>query len=169
MKAVTYKEFLRLKPCWLKDGRAGQLAEIGARKERWTALDVLKLGEVEAEDRLWAVLRTDFIDASVLHEFACRCAERALREAGIEDERSWAALETKRRWIKGEATNDELDAASDAAWDAACSAAEAAAWFAAGAAAEAAAWFAAMAAARSAARRAEWSWQVDVLISMLED
>lgn len=50
-----------------------------------------------------------------LHEFACQCIERALlheRAAGREpDRRSWRVLETKRRWLKGEATIDELEQA----------------------------------------------------------
>ena len=58
----------------------------------------------------------------VLREFACDCAERALlreREAGREpDPRSWAAVEAARRFARGEATAEELDAARDAARDA---------------------------------------------------
>jgi hypothetical protein len=54
-----------------------------------------------------------------LHEFACWSAEQALLQAGHEpDPRSWAAIEIKRKWLKGEATDEELDAARDAAWDA---------------------------------------------------
>jgi hypothetical protein len=59
-------------------------------------------------------------------EFACDCAERALeREEGrgrTVDPRSWAAIEVARRHARGEATDDELaaawDAAGAAAWDA---------------------------------------------------
>ena len=73
---------------------------------------------------------------NTLHEFACWCAEQALlkeREAGREpDARSWAAVEAKRKWLKGEITDEELYAAQYAAWDAtrsaAWSAAESAAW-----------------------------------------
>ena len=81
----------------------------------------------------------------VLHGFACRVAEDALnaeRKAGREpDERSWAAIEAKRRWLRGEISDKELAAA----W----AAAGAAAWDAAGAAAWDAAWDAARAAARA--------------------
>ena len=59
---------------------------------------------------------------TVLHEFMCWSAEQALlgeREAGREpDKQSWAAIETKRKWLKGEATDEELIAAENAAWDA---------------------------------------------------
>lgn len=71
-----------------------------------------------------------------LHEFGLWCVEGALnseRSAGREpDERSWAALSVKRRWLDGSATNEELAAARDAACaaagDAACAAARDAAW-----------------------------------------
>ena len=72
-------------------------------------------------------------------EFACDCAERALKreeERGrTVDPRSWAAIDVARRHARGEATDDELAAAWDAAWaahrDAARDAARAAAWDAA--------------------------------------
>lgn len=72
---------------------------------------------------------------TTLHEFACDEAERALtarREAGDEpDPRSWAAIEAKRKWLRGEISDDDLDAtryvARVAAWAAAWEA-KAAAW-----------------------------------------
>ncbi|MHB1937026.1 MAG: DUF7666 domain-containing protein [Acidobacteriaceae bacterium] len=88
--------------------------------------------------------------APILHEFACRVAEQALQDAGVKDKRSWAAIETKRRWLAGDASDDELAAAEGAAWlagdattkelAAARSAAWMAAWESRTAAAEAAAW-----------------------------
>jgi len=58
-----------------------------------------------------------------LHEFACWCAESALkreRKAGREpDKRCWNAIKVKRRWLKGKATDDELTAAAAAYWAAA--------------------------------------------------
>ena len=59
----------------------------------------------------------------VMHLFACWLAEQALqaeREAGREpDPASWAAVETKRRWLNGMASDKELAAARYAAWAAA--------------------------------------------------
>ena len=105
-----------------------------------------------------------------LHLFACDEAERALRATEIDDSRCFDAIATKRRWIDGKATGEELAAAraaasaaaraaasaaaSAAAWAAARAAARAAAWAAASAAASAAAWAAASAAAWAAARAA---------------
>ena len=51
----------------------------------------------------------------LLHEFACKCAERALRKAKVEDHRCWAAIETKRAWLDGKVGDDVL-AAARAAW-----------------------------------------------------
>ena len=64
------------------------------------------------------------VDATrVLHEFALAVATDALHAAdtrgAVVDPRSWAAIETKRRWLRGVATDAELDAAWDVARDAA--------------------------------------------------
>lgn len=92
---------------------------------------------LEANDKVCASERTvlSMIDATnILHEFSCWCAEQALlraREAGREpDHRSWAAIEAKHKWLKGQITDKELGAAGSAAWSAAESASEYAAWYA---------------------------------------
>lgn len=64
----------------------------------------------------------------ILHEFACRVAEDALRTAKAKDERSWNAIRVKRAWIKGEATDGELTAVGNAAWGDAVYAARDTAW-----------------------------------------
>ena len=171
-------------PCWLEtaEGRK-RLEEIGKRREQWTVWDVLELpeSEVSKDDKMWAVLREELIDAPVLHEFACRCAEEALKLVDNPDPRSVAAIEAKRRWLRGEISNRELDeasAAARAAWnasaarDAACAATLAAArvdaapW-AAWAATRVAAWVAARAAARVAARAAARDPQIAILKELL--
>lgn len=128
-------------------------------------------GEIlEGDDKVCATERTvlKMIDATnVLHEFACWCAEQALlkeREAGREpDQRSWAAIEAKRKWLRGEITDSELEAARDAALAAAAQDdAMDAAW-----AARAAAWDVAWAAARAAARDAAWDVHNTQLEKML--
>ena len=161
MKTITYDDFVSFDPCWLTDARKRakhekQLARYRAMRDEWTALDILRLYDVTAEDRLWLVLREELIDAPVLHEFACRCAERALSLVGEPDKRSVAAIEAKRAWLQRECSDDYLAAASAAAWAAASDAASAA---------ESAAW----AAARAAAWAAERDWQVAELARMLEE
>lgn len=86
------------------------------------------------------------VDATgILHEFACRVAEQALtreREAGREpDPSSWAAIEAKRRWLRGEISDFDLDAD----------------WSAARAASGVSAWSSAWSAARVSAWDADWS------------
>jgi hypothetical protein len=124
-------------------------------------------------DKLCAEHRTviAMADATqMLHEFACRQAESVLHLIP-EDERHVArcAIDTKRKWLRGQASGAELDAASaaasaaarDAAWDASAAAsavARDAAWDVAWEAAREAAWAAsaARAAARAAAMAAAW-------------
>jgi hypothetical protein len=101
------------------------------------------------------------------HEFALACARRVQRL--MTDQRSIAALDTRERWLRGDATDEEMAAAwsaadaarsaawsaANAAWAAALAAAWAPPWSAAWAAARDSAWAAASAAADSA-RSAAW-------------
>lgn len=99
---------------------------------------------IENDDRAYAPEHTVLwmADATrALHEFALWCAERSLRAAHVTDERCWDALDAKRRWLNGTATDDELAAARAAADDATADAAWTAVW-------------AAMATARGAAEAA---------------
>ena len=170
MKTITYEDFVSFNPCWLtddeeRDEHADQLAGYRAMRDEWSALDILRLDEVDAEDRLWLVLREELIDAPILHEFACRCAERALSRIDKPYEPSVAAIEAKRKWMRGEIPNDEMTAERAAARDAAWYEAMAVAWYAARDAERAAARAAAMAAAWTAERE----WQVAELMRMLEE
>jgi hypothetical protein len=72
------------------------------------------------------------VDATnILHEFACWCAEQSLlaeRAAGREpDPRSWAAIDAKRKWLRGEVSDKELESAARSAAESARSAARSAA------------------------------------------
>lgn len=120
---------------------------------------------VHGNDKLAGTTRrcVAMADATMmLHEFACRCAEKALALAKTPDPRSLAAIEAKRAWMRGEISDEQLATARASAWDAArgaaCGAARASAR-AAQASARDAAWSAARAAqasARDAARDAAW-------------
>jgi len=127
--------------------------------------------------------------AEVLHEFACQCAEDALRVAGVEDARCWSAIATKRAWLRGEVDDAELDAVkivapddisdavsfvtSDLAWvaamETAIAAASSVAWATASAlsspssAAWRAAWF-----AGQEAERARQNRRLTAMLSTLE-
>ena len=101
-------------------------------------------------------------------EFALACARRVQRL--MRDPRSVAALDTRARWLRGEAKDHEMEkawAAADAAWTAAWTADYAYAAFAAARAAAADASDAAWAAARAAAFDAERAWQREELERML--
>ena len=147
---VTFSEFLKFEPCWQDDERGRRRLRYYARKLGGSAdaLEILALRRIPAEDRLWAVLREKFIPTPILHEFACRCAEDALSRIDNPDPRSINAIVVKRRWIAGEATDEELAAA----WADAEAAAQAAAQAAARAAVRVA-----QAAAQDAARTAAWA------------
>ena len=112
---------------------------------------------VSDDGKLCARTRTVLAKADVsatLHQFALKVARRALRKAKVKDPRCWDALAVKEKWLKGEATDEELRAARAAARAAAQGAARAAAWGAA-TAAQAVAWAtisSATWAARAAAR-----------------
>lgn len=115
MKTVTYEEFLKIYP-WLEGTRAEQIkAYFNRFGGKMTALDILKLEDVHADEKLCWVLREEFIPAPILHEFACVCAERALSRIKAPDPRSTKAIEVKRAWIRDEATDEELAVARDAA------------------------------------------------------
>jgi hypothetical protein len=191
---VTATQIMSWEPCDRYPEK--RVKELFSGRKYLTALDVLEL-DIPSEDKLWAVLRKEMIPEKTLHEFACQVAENALlkeRERGREPhEASWKAIEVKRAWLEGKATDEELaaaraaardaawdaaraaarDAARAAAWDAAWAAARAAArdaaWDAAWAAAWAAAWDAAWDAAWAAAWAAAWDEQVEILKKYLSD
>ena len=111
MQTVTLEQFMTFDPCW----EESDILTITGDKTEWNALEVLAVDSVSAEDRLWVVLREEFLPAEILHEFACRCAEKALALVDNPDPRSVAAIDAKRKWLRGEIT----DSARDAAWAAA--------------------------------------------------
>ena len=141
---------------------------------RRVRLEGVVVGEGDKRSATRRVVLAEADATRVLHLFACGEAERALTVAQVKNRRCWSAIETKRRWVDGDATDKELRAASDAAsWDAASTAASAAAWYAswyaAWDAASAASWYAAKAAAKAAASAAAWDAANGRLESALED
>ncbi|HNX81711.1 MAG TPA: hypothetical protein PKL77_06150 [Candidatus Omnitrophota bacterium] len=193
MKTVTLSQFMSFRPCWKED----RIRAIAGDKAEWTAMDVLNLENVPADDRLWSVLREEFIPARILHEFKCRCAEQALALIEHPDSRSVDAIAAKRAWMRGEISDKQLDVAARAAAHAAVRAAHSAAraaysaaraaysavraaaddaYYAAAYSADAAAYSAARAAAHAAARAAAddacavaRNEQVAMLKKMLEE
>lgn len=130
--------------------------------EDWTGtvLDILKDDRIPHEDRLWVALRTELVTERTMRLFAVWSARQI--QHLMKNPRSIEAIDVAERFANGEATEQELAAAWDAARDAALAAAWAAArdaeldaaraaWAAAARAAWAAAWAAATDVARAAA------------------
>ena len=191
---ITYEDIINMEPCYSPD-------EIGMPKNyRAKVGDFVKEYRNKVKDKediLWVVCRKDWMTDRDMRLFAVWCAREALKLVGNPDQRSINACDVAERFANGEADQDELFAASDAAWsaasDATWSAARAAAmavwsaaWSAASDAARAAAsdaasdatWSAARAAARAAASdaaraasdaaRAVWDAQIDKLLTYFE-
>ena len=162
---VTIDQVMAWEPCGYdgKDNGTNYTRERVERlfdgREAVNTLDILDL-DIDAADRIWAAAHKDVTPGVVLHEVACQWAEHVLHffeEVYPDDRRPRQAIETKRRWIRGEATDDVLAAARTAAWSAAR------------AAARAASRYAVWAAAWSAAGDAEREWQVTALRNILNE
>ena len=125
---------------------------------------------------LWLADKIEYPDDRKLRLLACRF----IREIAVDttrtvwdlltDERSRSAVEVAERYAEGEATDEELEAATVAAWSAAQAAASSAEWAAARAAASAAAWpptSAATSAARATAMKSALAQQADIIRDMI--
>ena len=93
----------------------------------WLSLVELSGEVVRGEDKAVATERTagGYRDvSSILHEFAVRCAVRALERVQVPDERSWAACDLTLGWLMGVVDDETLCDAVDDAADAAANAAD---------------------------------------------
>lgn len=166
--------------------KAERLLGYFKQKKEWSALDILRLSDsdVNDSDKLHAVLCSELIDRKLLHELACDFAERAQTYVNAPHQDSLKAIEVKRKWLRGEATDDELRIARDAAraaWATARTTVAAraadAAWAAAADDDARAAWAAWPAAQAAEADWAAWvagvadverKWQINHVIEVLE-
>lgn len=147
---TTLNKIREHSPC--RDGWGTLLASLGKTRADDEPLSFKTILESNGlDDAIWA-LRS--IDAPEVRLFAVRCVRQV--QHLLTDERSLRALDVAEAYAVGEATEDELwdarDAARDA-WDAAWDAWDAR--YAAGSAAWAAVWSAAWDAARAAGRAAQ--------------
>ena len=155
LHTLTWADFQKFEPCYDPQERYGDFSG--------TILDILKDKRIPAKDRIWAATCKGVLDDKTLRLFACKCVREVWHL--LTDERSRKAVEVAERYAVGDATDEELDAARDAAWDASSSAARDAAI----AAAMAAAWDAAIAAAWAAAWAAAMDKQIMILIQLIEN
>ena len=108
MKKVTYQQIKDFKPCY---------DPIKFIPENWegTALDILNISECPINDRLWVILRNEFFSDKELRLFAVWCARQALSIPGNESEICSNTCDVAERYANGNATYEELIAASAAA------------------------------------------------------
>jgi hypothetical protein len=169
LNKVTAKQIYSFVECDRYD--LARIKELFGKRRKVDALDILRCEEVNVEDRLWVVLRPELLPKKILQLFTIKCAEHVLpifEEAYPEDARPRKAIETKKKFVEGGATEEELEAARDEAeaanWAAWATRAAWAAW-----AAWAATWAGEEAAVAAAARRAAWAaadeeqWQFEAL------
>lgn len=158
MKTATVKDVMSWKPC--KEYTEAVIAKLFDGRESMTVLDALEL-KIPIKRIFWIVLREELIPSEILHEFACRCADRALGKVKNPDEKSLNAPIAKRKWLKGEITDEELSKAKSAALATAMPAALATIWVAEGLEA----WDLAMSVARAATWAAEKSAEKSATLS----
>ena len=163
LHTLTWADFQKFEPCYDPQERYGDFSG--------TILDILKDHRIPAKDRIWAATYNGVLDDKTLRLFACKCVREVWHL--LTDERSRKAVEVAERYAVGDATDEELDAARDAAWDASSSAARdaaiAAAWDEAWDEAIAAAWAAAIAAAWDEAWDEAMDKQIMILIQLIEN
>ena len=156
---TTLNEIRAHSPC--PEGWRKLLAHLGKTQADDEPLAITTILDSNGlEDALWCLRAVTGHDREI-RLYAVWCA-RQVRHL-IADPRSIAAIDVAERFANGEATNEELIAARDAAIDAAWSAATNAAWAAARDAAWAAAWGAAWGAAGTVAGTAVRAAQADRL------
>jgi hypothetical protein len=115
MKQLTYKDILALNPC-----RKHHPSKYVSEDWTGTILDVLNATNVAPTEKLWVAYRV--LDDRTLRLFAVNCARRALAKVANPDPRSIAACDIAEKYANGEATEEELSKArnaADAAYDAA--------------------------------------------------
>jgi hypothetical protein len=107
MKTFTLDDIRNLHPCYDPKRYA---------PEGWsgTLVDILDATQISAKDRIWVV--AGLLDDRTNRLFAVWCARQALALVGNPDPRSVNACDVAERYANGEATLEELHAASDAAW-----------------------------------------------------
>jgi hypothetical protein len=116
---------------------------------------------------LKSVIKSKGVPEHILHVFTCNCAEWVLKEGNIpkdDEDPSWKAIEVKRKWIEGKASDKDLNIACSDAWEAVWEAT----WEAAREFAWVAAWEAPWEAAWKTVREAEWTWQCYHLADLME-
>lgn len=107
MNTITYQQFIKHYPLGLKH-KDYKLFENALKNKELTIIEFLSLKKTPPKKRLETVLREEFISKAILHEFALRCAEKALKLAEVENYIALTLILAKRDFLKGNITKNEL-------------------------------------------------------------
>jgi hypothetical protein len=116
MKKVTIKDIMSWGPCSRYPRE--RIKKLMGRKKYITLDDIWKAKLDYKDDYFWLALRKEFISKHNLHKIAIYAAELVLpifEEKYPDDKRPWQAIEAKKKWLRGEISDRELDIASNAA------------------------------------------------------
>lgn len=112
MKTVTLSQFKKLNRSWIKKNGGKQiLKEIQKKKASWTALDVLNMEHLTSNEKLYILLREEFVPDEILHKFALACVDHAFEVLGIDEISEplcFYAMEAKKMWLRHEISSDDL-------------------------------------------------------------
>lgn len=116
---ITKRRVMAMAPCELyTSARLSQICPAGVISVQ-DFCDLRKIRSVPVEDRLWVMLR--LLSRSQCREFACDCAERALRRERRRGRppavESWRAVEVARQFARGKNDLSDLRRARRAAYD----------------------------------------------------
>ena len=128
-KGATIKDIMAFGPCdRYPEERLRELVMKSCGKiKRVYAEDVLRVKLDKPDDYAWLLFRPEFIGERTLHQIAIFCWEKIARPIWEKnypnDKRPHDAVEVKKLWLDGKASDEELDAARAAAMAAARAAA----------------------------------------------
>jgi len=128
-KGATIKDIMAFGPCdRYPEERLRKLVMKSCGKiKRVYAEDVLRVKLDKPDDYAWLLFRPEFIGERTLHQIAIFCWEKIARPIWEKnypnDKRPHDAVEVKKLWLDGKASDEELDAARAAAMAAARAAA----------------------------------------------
>lgn len=109
MKTFTCADLRKFYPCY------DPIEHLEEDKE-YTIIDILDHETIPFEDKLWIILRTDYISERIMRLFAVWCYRQTLEWVKDPDPRSIEAANVAERFANNEATEVELSVAESTAW-----------------------------------------------------
>jgi len=111
---ITYENLIAWRACYSDDRLRNLFADPLTVRQVLTKMNK-GWDTVLPQDRLWVVSRESVLGAKILRLFACDVADEALKLIDNPDSRSIEAIRVSRLYAAGEATLEQLDAATYAA------------------------------------------------------